>query len=105
MQSDIKNKVHPGVSPRLYHRVYLLDQSFDELQNFVSNLGLEKFRARQIFRGIYVDNLSDFAHLTTIPLKLRRELDQSVSLRSFKLAASTTSALDGTVKFLVLFFD
>ncbi len=96
MQSDIQNKINRKVN----RTVYLLDHSYEELLTFVGNLGLEKFRARQIFRGIYVENLADFAHLSTIPKNLRQELDRSVRLRSLKPVTSTASALDGTVKFL-----
>jgi 23S rRNA (adenine2503-C2)-methyltransferase len=96
MQSDIQKKINLKVN----RKVYLLDLSFEELSAFVGTLGLEQFRARQIFRGIYVENLTDFAQLTTIPKSLRQELDRSVTIRSLKLVTSTTSVLDGTVKFL-----
>jgi 23S rRNA (adenine2503-C2)-methyltransferase len=92
MQSDIQNKVNL--------KVYLLDQSYEELLTFVANLGLEKYRAKQIFRGIYVENLTDFAQLTTIPQNLRQELNRLTRLRSLKLVTSTASGHDGTVKFL-----
>jgi 23S rRNA (adenine2503-C2)-methyltransferase len=88
MQSDIQNKI------------YLLDHSYEELLVLIGNLGLEKFRARQIFRGIYVDQLTDFSHLTTISKNLRRELNRLGRLRSLKLITATSSAIDGTVKFL-----
>jgi 23S rRNA (adenine2503-C2)-methyltransferase len=92
MQSDIQNKVNL--------KVYLLDQSYEELLTFVANLGLEKYRAKQIFRGIYVENLTDFAQLTTIPKNLRQELNRLTRIRSLKLVTSTASGHDGTVKFL-----
>ncbi len=88
MQSDIQNKI------------YLLNHSYEELLTFIGKLGLEKFRAKQIFRGIYVENLANFTHLSTIPKSLRQELDQLVCLRTLKLVTSTASTLDGTVKFL-----
>jgi 23S rRNA (adenine2503-C2)-methyltransferase len=88
MQSDIQNKV------------YLLDLSFEELNTFVQQLGLEKFRGKQIFRGIYADNLVDFSRLTTISKALREELNRRATIRSFKLGKSTRSPFDGTTKFL-----
>ena len=88
MQSDNQNKT------------YLLDHSFEELISFVEQLGLEKFRSRQLFRGIYVDNLVDFSRLTTISKTLRQELDQKTMIRSLKLVQSTRSPYDATTKFL-----
>jgi 23S rRNA (adenine2503-C2)-methyltransferase len=88
MQCDIQNKK------------YLLDDSYAELAAFIDHIGLEKFRAQQIFRGIYVDNLADFTHLTTISKNLRQELNQRVVLRSLKLLTHTSSPVDGTIKFL-----
>jgi 23S rRNA (adenine2503-C2)-methyltransferase len=88
MQSDNKNKI------------YLLDYSLDEFSQWIDQLGLEKFRSKQIFRGIYVDLLARFSQLTTIPKILRRELDQQTTLRTLIPVQQLTSEKDGTVKVL-----
>jgi len=81
-------------------KIYLLDHSRNELIGFIQNLGLEKYRAQQVFRGIYIQLLPDFKHLTTISKKLREQLDSTAILRSLKLIKTKKSPLDHTVKFL-----
>jgi len=82
------------------NKKYLLDQSYAELVDFIDHLGLDKFRARQIFRGIYVNNLADFSDLTTISKSLRQKLRQRAYLRSLKLVTHIISPVDQTIKFL-----
>jgi 23S rRNA (adenine2503-C2)-methyltransferase len=81
-------------------RLFLLDFSRAELSAFVSRIGLESYRADQIFRGIYHQRLPDFSSLSTITLRWRQQLDQTTTLRTSTLARQVQSKLDNTTKFL-----
>ena len=81
-------------------RKYLLDFSREELYRFVNDIGLETFRAEQIFKGIYVQYLPDFSALTTISKDKRKLLNQISTLRRSTISKISKSPLDNTTKFL-----
>jgi len=71
-----------------------------ELENFVLDLGWEKFRAKQIFKWIYNKQVDDFAQMTDIPKHYREELSQIAQINELKLLTFEKSNCDGTIKFL-----
>ena len=79
---------------------FLLSFSREDLNEYIIHIGLEKFRAEQIFRGIYVQNITHFDQLTTLAKSLRVTLDQKTLLRTFSLIKTTRSEKDNTTKFL-----
>jgi 23S rRNA (adenine2503-C2)-methyltransferase len=79
---------------------YLLDYSREEVISFVQEMGMEAYRADQIFKGIYVQKLPDFSTLTTISKASRDDLDAKSTLRTLQLSEQTVSEIDGTTKFL-----
>jgi 23S rRNA (adenine2503-C2)-methyltransferase len=81
-------------------RIYLLDLSWEELVAFVSKMGIDNFRAKQIFKGIYHQLLSDFSSLSTLKKSLRKKLDETAVLRNLTLKDRVKSVLDATNKFL-----
>ncbi len=81
-------------------RKYLLDSSREEVIRYVQEIGLEPYRANQIFKGMYVQRLPDFSGLTTISKTSRVELNNKSTLRTFELQDQTVSEIDGTTKFL-----
>jgi 23S rRNA (adenine2503-C2)-methyltransferase len=81
-------------------RIYLLDFSREELAAFSVGLGLEKYRADQLFKGIYHQRLPTFANLSTFTKVLRQKLDDRTTLRTLGLTHRVTSKLDNTIKFL-----
>jgi 23S rRNA (adenine2503-C2)-methyltransferase len=84
---------------------YLLDFSRDELCSFMQQFGIEKYRADQLHRGIYVQKISDLSHLSTISKPLRQKIKQISILRTFTLKALFVSTRDHTTKFLWSLFD
>jgi len=87
----------------------LLDLNYKDLKSFLSKkIGIEEkklnMRTQQIFTAVYQKGLTDFSQLTTIPLELRRVLEKHISFNSSKIVKTHTST-DGTLKFLVEFFD
>jgi len=81
-------------------RQYLLNCSRDELISFVKDLGIEKYRADQLFKGIYHQLLPNFNTLSTIPKETRLQLDEITILRTLKPYKKEISSLDNTTKFL-----
>ena len=81
-------------------RKYLLDFSREDLIDFVKEINLESYRADQIFKGLYVQQISDFIHLTTLSKSTREKLSQSAVIRSLRQMDITISPSDNTTKFL-----
>jgi len=52
----------------------LLDFTLEEMEEFISSLGKEKFRARQIMKCLYQSGNLSFAEMTTISREFRGRL-------------------------------
>ena len=81
-------------------RSYLLNFSREELGEFIEEHDLERFRADQIFRGIYVHSLQEINQLTTFSKSLRAKLSELTVLRTLTHSKTTRSPIDNTTKFL-----
>lgn len=84
---------------------YLLDLSREEMHQFVQDIGLDSFRADQIYRGLYVQLLSDINKLTTLAKPIRNQLQSQTALRSLTLEKTISSPHDKTAKFLWALHD
>jgi len=79
--------------------IYLKDLSFKELENFVTSMGLEKYRAKQIANWLYKKNVSSFDEMTNISKEVRRLLSEKAKINVLKLVRKEKSK-DGTIKYL-----
>ena len=77
----------------------LVGQNLSELQNIVAELGGSKFRATQIYNGIYLKSYKSFDDMTDLPLAFRTELNEKYVMSDVILKDKQVSA-DGTMKFL-----
>ena len=77
----------------------LIGKTLPDLEAFVSELGLEKFRAKQIYKWIYTKSLRDFDQMTDFSKKTRDLLKEKTQVGSLSLKDKQVSA-DGTIKFL-----
>ena len=81
----------------------LLSLSREELKSFLSQIGEPAYRAEQIFtqlhRGISPDEM------TNIPKKLKETLSEVACYPLPRVEKKLTSALDGTVKYLMALYD
>ena len=87
----------------------LLDLNYEDLKFFLSEkIGVEEkklnMRTQQIFNAVYQKGLNNFEKFTTIPIDLRKKLLNNISLNDSKIV-ETHESTDGTLKFLVEFFD
>ena len=82
----------------------LVKYSFDELENFVENLGEKKFRAKQLFSWMYSKSISDFDLMSDINKDFREKLKRNAVTLDTKIKKKQVSS-DGTIKYLIEFHD
>ena len=80
--------------------VNLLNFDRDALAAWLQSLGERPFRARQILRWIHHQGASDFAGMSDVARKLRKQLEEKACIRAASVVRSGVSA-DGTRKWLL----
>ena len=75
------------------------DYNLDELKNLMIELGEKPYRAEQIFKWIFVENVTSFDDMTNLSLELREKLKDNFDLHIFKILQKQESK-DGTKKYL-----
>lgn len=64
-----------------------------------TELGLPRFRSRQIYNALYAKGIRSFTEMTDLPQKLRLILDERFPIEYPKIVKESVSA-DGTIKYL-----
>ena len=59
------------------------DYNLDELKNVMVELGEKPFRAEQIFKWIFVENVTSFDEMTNLSLELREKLKENTKTPKF----------------------
>lgn len=77
----------------------------EELTKYLTDIGEQAFRAKQIYQWIHVKHIDDFAEMTNISNKLKEELTKSCKLSSLKKEQVQVSKIDGTRKYLFALED
>jgi 23S rRNA (adenine2503-C2)-methyltransferase len=80
----------------------LIGMDLAELENYVKELGLEKFRAKQLYKWLYIKSSRSFDAMTDLSKETQAILStdsRSIPIGSLKLASKEESK-DGTIKFL-----
>lgn len=85
-------------------KVNLKDMSLDEIEGFITALGKERYRARQIMKGIYQQGARTFAEITTLAKDFRASLEEMAVIDEPRIEKFQTSA-DGTKKVLLRLSD
>jgi 23S rRNA (adenine2503-C2)-methyltransferase len=80
--------------------VNLLDLDEAALRRFFESLGEKPYRAEQLLKWVYHQQVLDFGAMTDLGLELRRRLREVAELRPPEVLCRQESA-DGTVKWLV----
>lgn len=80
------------------------DLSWEDIKTLVEELKLPKFRAEQIWRGIYQENSLEAEDLTLLPKEQRALLAENYKFNSFKSYKKFVS-VDGSVRFLFELWD
>ena len=77
----------------------LKDLSYEELEEFLKELGEPKFRAKQIFSWLS-KGVESFDEMTDISKKLREKLSECSFVSTLKIKEKYISKLDKTTKYL-----
>lgn len=80
------------------------DYELDELKNKMTEIGEKTFRAEQIFKWIYSENVDTIDEMTNISIELRNKLKDNFELKRFKIIEKQ-KAKDGTIKYLFDLLD
>ena len=75
------------------------DYNLDKLKEELVSLGEKPYRAEQIFKWLYVDNVSSFDEMTNLSVELREKLKQDYTICTFGIIQRQESK-DGTKKYL-----
>jgi len=77
----------------------LKDLEYDELVEFVADLGEAKFHAKQIFSWL-LKGVTDFSEMTDISKALREKLAEKSYISILKIRKKLVSKIDNTTKYL-----
>ncbi len=80
------------------------DYNLDELKQEMISIGEKPFRAEQIFKWIFVENVTSFDGMTNLSLELREKLKKEYTLGIYKIIRKQESK-DGTKKYLFDILD
>lgn len=73
--------------------------NLEELKEVIKSIGEKPFRAEQIFKWIYCENVTSFDEMTNLSLHLREKLKQNFELCIYNIVKRQESS-DGTKKYL-----
>jgi 23S rRNA (adenine2503-C2)-methyltransferase len=82
----------------------LYGMQLEEMEQWVSELGQPKFRARQIYNWLYKKRVTAIDEMTDLPAPFREELKKKAVVGTMKEVTRQTSR-DGTVKLLLELYD
>ena len=80
------------------------DFNLDELKEEFIKLEEKPFRAEQVFKWIYEQNVTSFDEMTNLSKELREKLKENFSLCIYKIERKQKSK-DGTIKYLFDILD
>ena len=75
------------------------DYNLEELKEELKSIGEKSYRAEQIFKWLYVDNITSFSEMTNLSLELRQKLEENYEICKFTILKKQVS-VDGTKKYL-----
>ena len=79
--------------------------SFSELSEKIAEMGLPKFRAKQIYEWLHKKNVDSFDKMTNLDKALRERLSEEFLIAVPAVSRKLVSKIDGTVKYLFEFSD
>lgn len=61
------------------------DYNLEELKNELVKIGEKPYRAEQIFKWLFVENVTNFDEMTNLSLELREKLKQNYTICVFNI--------------------
>ena len=86
-------------------KINLNEMTLEELEIYVESLNEKKFHARQIFKWIHREKVTDFEEMTDISKNLREKLKEETYILSLEIIEAQHSKKDETKKFLIKLED
>jgi 23S rRNA (adenine2503-C2)-methyltransferase len=86
-------------------RVNLKSLSLSELEDFIKELGLEKYRAKQVAEWIFKKGAASFQEMTNLSRDLRERLEAVSWISAPEIKAKLSSKRNNTVKYLFALSD
>ncbi len=83
----------------------ILSLDLNQLTNEIVAFGQPKFKAKQIYRWLHKNFVSDFSQMTDISLELRRILDDNFVIFNCAIEKKLVSEYDDTIKYLFRLHD
>ena len=80
------------------------DYTIKKLKEDLEKLGEKSYRAEQIYKWLYKENVTSFDEMTDLSLDLREKLKKEFDICNFKIIEKQVSK-DGTVKYLFYILD
>lgn len=80
------------------------DYTIEELKKILIDLGEKPYRAEQIFKWIYIEEVTEFDKMTNLSLSLREKLKDEFRFQNYQVLKKQTSK-DGTIKYLFDILD
>ena len=80
------------------------DYNLEELKQELIEMGEKSFRAEQIFKWIFQENVTSFDEMTNLSLELREKLKQNYTICEFNILKKQIAS-DGTIKYLFDILD
>ncbi len=80
-------------------KTQLIGLTREQLESFVTGLGREPYRGRQLFQWIYTHGAASFGAMTNLPAELRTALSEAATLLELGVVREV-AARDKTVKYL-----
>ena len=84
--------------------IVLSGLSLDELEKFIEEEGVSRFRAKQIHNWIYTKSVSDINEMTDLAKDFREKLKTIAVVTETKIKTKQVSS-DGTIKYLIEYPD
>ena len=79
--------------------------TLDELKKEMTAIGVQAFRAKQIYTWLHVRRVFSFNEMTDLSLPLRETLEERYYINEFKIKRKLVSKIDSTVKYLFELID
>ncbi len=85
--------------------INLNDYTIEELEKLLESLNEKKFHAKQIFKWIHREKVTDINDMTDISKSLREKLKEIAYVSQLEIIHAQKSKKDGTIKFLIKLDD
>lgn len=85
-------------------KIDLLNMTIEELESLLTQMGQQKFRAKQIFQWVN-KGVKDIDEMTNLSKDLREKLKENAYINRFEIIKKFISEIDGTTKYLFRLLD